>query len=310
MGIDRRAFVAGAAAWPLAAPTVGAQGSRAGVTRLVLGFAPGGAADRVGRVLVPELARATGRGAIVENLPGANGLRAIQRVAASEPDGDTLLLATSAIAHPDNAAAMEALQPVVLSSTTPLVLVVRATLPAKDAREFARWLAANPGATYGSAGIGNATHLAAAELCERLNAKATHVPYGGATPAFGDLIGGHIDFLVMGAQPSLAQHPGARVLAVTTAARSTLPGLDALPTIGETLAPGFDFSLWQAIYAPSRVAPATVARLHAQFRDILAQPSVRHALADVGAEAIAGPPEAAERAFRAEAARHAVRAAR
>ena len=127
--------------------------------RLVLGFSAGGAADRVARVLAPELGRLIGRSAIVENVPGANSARAIARVVASEPDGDTLLFATSAIAHPDNAAAVESLRPVILTSTTPMVLVVRASLPVKDAREFARYLAAHPETTYGSAGIGNATHL-------------------------------------------------------------------------------------------------------------------------------------------------------
>ena len=204
MGMSRRGFLGGAAGWALAARAARAQPVRTGVVRLVLGFAPGGAADRVARVLAPELARLNGRGAIVENVPGANGARAIQRVAASDPDGDTLLMATSAVAHPDNAAAMEALRPVILTSTTPMVLVVRASLPLRDTREFGRWLAAHPAATYGSAGLGNATHLGAAELVGRLGATATHVPYSGATPAFGDLIGGHIDFIVMVAQIPLA----------------------------------------------------------------------------------------------------------
>ena len=299
-----------AVAWAVAARGAQAQVGRTGVVRLVLGFSPGGAADRVARVLAPELGRLIGRSAIVENVPGANSARAIARVVASEPDGDTLLFATSAVAHPDNAAAVESLRPVILTSTTPMVLVVRASLPVKDAREFARYLAAHPETTYGSAGIGNATHLAAAELVERLGAKATHVPYSGATPAFGDLIGGHIDFLVMGATPTFAQQSGVRMLAVTTLARSRLAVIDLLPTIAETLVPGFDLSLWQAVWASSRVPTATVATLNAQFREILARDSVRAALADVGSEPVSGPPEDADRVFRAEVARTAVRTAR
>ena len=311
MGMGRRGFLAGAVGWAFAARAVQAQPARTGVTRLVLGFAAGGAADRVGRVLAPELAKLSGRSAIVENVPGANSARAIQRVVASEPDGDTLLLATSAIGHPDNAATVEAhLRPVVLTSTTPMVLIVRATLPARDAREFGRWLVAHPEATYGSAGIGNATHMGAAEIVDRLGAKATHVPYSGATPAFGDLLGGHIDFIVMGANPSFNQQAGARMLAVTTPARSKLPGLESLPTIAESLVPGYDFSLWQAVYAPARVRAPTIQRLIAQFREILALDAVRHALADVGAEPISGSPEDADRAFRAEVARYALRPVR
>jgi tripartite-type tricarboxylate transporter receptor subunit TctC len=307
--MERRAFL-GAAVGALAARTVRAQPPRPAVVRLVLGFAAGGAADRVARVLAPELAKLAGRGAIVENVPGANGGRAIQRVAQAEPDGDTLLFATSAIAHPDHAAAMEALRPVVLASTTPMVLVVRGSLPVRDAKEFGRWLVANPGATYGSAGVGNATQACAAELVGRLGATATHVPYSGTTPAFGDLMGGHIDFLVMGVSPSLLQQHAVRMLAVTTRQRSRLPGIDALPTLAETLGGDFDHSLWQAVYAPARVPAPARAALEAQFREILALDAVRAALADVGSEPVGGGPDAVERAFRGEAARYAARSPR
>jgi len=303
-GMARRRFIAGASAcaasFALAGRGAFAQVARGGTIRLVLGFAPGGAADRVARVLVPELARVTGRNAIVENIPGANGARAIARVAASEPDGDTLLFATSALAHPDNAAGAAALRPVIFTSTTPMVLVVRATLPVQDAREFARYLSTHPGSTYGSAGIGNGTHLCAAELVERLGVDSVHVPYNGSTPAFSDLMGGHIDFLTMGATPALAQQSAVRMLAVTTLTRSRLPGLDGLPTIAETLVPGFDYSLWQAVFAPARVPDGVVATLNAQFREILALDAVRSALADVGADVVSGSPEDAERAYRAE----------
>ncbi|HVJ73707.1 MAG TPA: tripartite tricarboxylate transporter substrate-binding protein, partial [Casimicrobiaceae bacterium] len=236
--VRRRMVAASGAGLRMLAVGARAQTPRAGVVRLVLGFSAGGAADRVARVLAPELARLTGRSAIVDNVPGANGARAIARVTTSEPDGDTLLFATSAIAHPDNDAAIELLRPVILTSTTPMVLVVRASLPVNDAREFARYLAEHPETTYGSAGVGNATHLCAAELVERLRSRATHVPYNRSTPAFGDLLGGHIDFLVMGANPTLAQQSLVRMLAVTTRTRSRLAGIDHLPTIAETLAPG------------------------------------------------------------------------
>ncbi|MEO8487547.1 MAG: tripartite tricarboxylate transporter substrate binding protein [Betaproteobacteria bacterium] len=290
------------AAWALACAGARAQGTH-GAIRLVLGFSAGGAADRVARVLGPELARLVGRGAIVENIPGANGARAITRVAVSEPDGDTLLFATSAIAHPDHAAAMESLRPVILTSTTPIVLVVRASLPVRDARQFGRYLVAHPGTTYGSAGIGNPTHLCAAELVERLNARATHIPYSGTTPALADLLGGHIDFLMLGANPALAQQGGVRMIAVSTRARSRLAAFASLPTIGESMAPGFDFSLWQAVYAPARVSASTVTTLHAQFREILALGAVQSALADVGSEVGSGTTEDAERVYRAEVVR-------
>ena len=303
----RRRFFAGtlacAAAVALRGHDAFAQAPRGGTIRLVVGFAPGGASDRVARVLAPELARLAGSAAIVENVPGANGARAIARVSSSEPDGDTLLFASSAIAHPDNAAGASALRPVIVTSTTPMVLVVRASMPVHDAREFARYLSTRSGTTYGSAGVGNATHLCAAELVERLGVEATHIPYNGSTPALGDLMGGHIDFLTMGVTPGLSQQAAVRMLAVSTRSRSRLPGLDGLPTIAETIAPDFDYSLWQAVYAPSRVPDAVVGKLNAQFREILSLESVRAALADAGAEIVSGSPEVAERIHRAESER-------
>ena len=237
----RRRFVAGVAALALAS-AARAQ-PRAGPIRLVVGFNAGGSIDKVARTIVPELARLTGRSAIVENVPGANSARAIARVAASDPNGDTLLVGSSALAHPDNAAGAALLRPVVLASTMPMVLVVRASMPVHDPASFAKYLADHPGATYGSSGIGNATHLCAAQLVASLGIEATHVPYSGSSPVFADLVAGRIDFVMTGANSTLGQHASVRALAVTSSSRSRLPGLDALPTIAETIVPGFDFGL-------------------------------------------------------------------
>lgn len=266
-----------------------------GTVRLVLGFAPGGTGDRVARVLAPELARASGRETIVENLPGANGARAIARVAASEPDATTMLVGTSAVAHPDHAAAMAALRPVALLSTSSMMLVVRASLPAHDPAAFARLAKSRDDLAYGSAGEGNATHLCAAELLQRIGARAIHAPYTGGGAALKDLLGGHIDFLMTGTTATLLRQPAARVLAVTSAERSRLPGLDHLPTLGETIADGFEYVLWQAIYVPAATPDALVADANARLGAALARDEVRAALAAVGAEAAGGSPEDAAR---------------
>lgn len=303
--VRRRVLGAAVAATALALRGVAshAQASRGGVVRLVVGFPPGGSVDRIARVLVPELSSLMGRSVIVENLPGANGARALARVASSVPNGDTLLFATSAIAYPDNASAAAALRPVILVSTAPMVLVVRATLPVRDMREFAAYLAANAGTTYGSSGIGNPTHLCAARLVEHLRVEAVHVPYSGSTLAFADLVAGRIDFMMTAINSSLGSHAAVRALAVSTRTRSGLPGFDGLPTIAETLVPGFDYGLWLAVYSPSRLPDAAVATLNAQFREVLARDPVRAALADGGVEIVAGSPEDAGRVFRADAER-------
>ena len=301
MKAHRRRVVAGVAALALA-HAARAQ-PRAGPIRLVVGFNAGGSIDKVARTIVPELARLTGRSAIVENVPGANSARAIARVAASDPNGDTLLVGSSALAHPDNASGTALLRPVVLASTMPMVLVVRASMPVHDPASLAKYLADHPGATYGSSGIGNATHLCAAQLVASLGVEATHVPYSGSSPVFADLVAGRIDFVMTGANSTLGQHASVRAIAVTTSSRSRLPGLDALPTIAETIVPGFDFSLWQAVFAPLRTPEPVVQAIHAQFREALAVPSVRAALAADGVEVVAGAPAEVERLLNLEARR-------
>jgi tripartite-type tricarboxylate transporter receptor subunit TctC len=301
MTAQRRRLLAGAAALAIAR-ALHAQ-PRTGPIRLVVGFNAGGSIDKVARTIAPELARHTGRSVIVENVPGANSARAIARVGASDPNGDTLLVGSSALAHPDNHAGTALLRPVVLASTMPMVLVVRASMPVHDPKSFAKYLADHPGATYGSSGIGNATHLCAAQLVASLGIEATHVPYSGSSPVFADLVAGRIDFVMTGANSTLGQHTSVRALAVTTSSRSRLPGLDTLPTIAETLVPGFDFSLWQAVFAPLRTPDAVVDAIHAQFRETLAMTTVRAALAADGVEVVAGTPDEVERLLRLEARR-------
>jgi tripartite-type tricarboxylate transporter receptor subunit TctC len=300
----RRRFLTGTAAsraLAAAARTL-AQPSR-GAMRLVVGFPPGGSVDRIARVLAPELSRVAARSVIVENVPGANSARANARVAASDPTGDTLLVGSSAVAHPDNAAGALALRPVVLASTAPMLLVVRASMPVRDLREFASYVITHPGTVYGSSGIGNPTHLCAAQLLADLRVEAIHVPYSGSSPAFADLVAGRLDFMMTGANSSLGAHPAIRAIAVSTRSRSRLPGLESLPTIAETLVPEFDFGLWQAAYVPAKTPDATVAELLAQFREVLAAASVRGPLAESGVEVVAGPPGEVERMLKLESKR-------
>jgi tripartite-type tricarboxylate transporter receptor subunit TctC len=297
----RRRVLAGAAA--LALPRVVRAQQPRGTLRLVVGFSAGGSIDKVARAIAPELARRAGRGAIVENVPGANSARAIARVASSDPNGDTLLVGSSAVCHPDNAAGAAQLRPVVLASTMPMILCVRASMPVHDPKAFAKYLAEHPGATYGSSGIGNATHLCAAQLVASLGVDATHVPYSGSSPVFADLVAGRIDFVMTGANSTLGQHASVRALAVTTLKRSRLPGLDALPTIDETLVPGFDYGLWQAVFAPLRTPDPLVNDAYAQFRDAMASATVRAALANDGVDVVAGAPDELAELLRVESRR-------
>jgi tripartite-type tricarboxylate transporter receptor subunit TctC len=272
--------------------------------RLVQGFPPGGAVDRVAKVLAPELARELGRPVIGEYLTGANGIRAIRAVVETTSDSDVVLFATSAIANRSDpavaASRIETLKPVIMTSTTPMALAVRASLGIDDVPAFVRRLKSDPPLAYGSSGTGNGTHIAAADLVSRVGGNATHVPYQGAPQVLADLAGGHIDFATLGVSAALAQLPSVRVLAVTTAQRTRLPGFERLPTIAETVAPGYDISLWQAVLAPPTFSGASIDDLHRRLDAILALDRVRVALAAAGAEPVGGSPEKAEALIRAE----------
>ncbi len=277
--------------------------------RLVQGFPPGGAVDRVAKVLAPELARELGRPVIGEYLTGGNGVRAIRAVVDTTSDADVVLFATSAIANRSDpavaASRIETLKAVIVTSATPMALVVRASLDVDDTRAFVRRLKSDPPLSYGSAGMGSSTYVAAAELVSRVGAKAIHVPYQGSPQVLADLAGGHIDFATLGVSPALAQLPSVRALAVTTAQRTRLPGFERLPTIAETVAPGYDISLWQAVLAPPTFSEASIADLHRLLVAILALDHVRVALAAAGAEPVGGSPEQADALIRAEAERFA-----
>lgn len=275
--------------------------------RLVQGFPPGGAVDRVAKVLAPEMARDLGRPVVGDYLPGANGVRAIRAVADSASDADVLLLATSSIANRTDANVAESridtLRPVIMTSATPMVVVVRASLGVDDMAGLVRRLRAGPPLTYGSSGTGNGTHVAAAELVHRVSGQATHVPYQGGPPVLADLFGGHIDFALIGVAGALVQQPAVRLLAVTTATRTTLPRFDHLPTVAETVAPSYDMSLWQALLAPSRVGAAAISDLNRRMNAILALAGVRAGLAEAGAEPVGGTPQHAADLIAQEAAR-------
>lgn len=277
--------------------------------RLVQGFPPGGALDRVAKVLAPELARELGRPVIGEYLTGASGIRAIRAVVETTSDADVVLFATSAVANRTDpavaASRIETLKPVIVTSTTPMALAVRASLEVDDVRAFARRLKSDPPLSYGSAGTGSSTSVAAADLVSRLGGKAIHVPYQGSPQVLTDLAGGHIDFATLGVSAALVQLPSVRVLAVTTGARSRLPGFERLPTVAETVAPGYDIGLWQAVLAPPTFSEASIADLHRRLEAILALEHVRSTLASAGAEPVGGSPEQAAALIRAEGERFA-----
>jgi tripartite-type tricarboxylate transporter receptor subunit TctC len=278
--------------------------------RLIIPFPPGGPTDIVARVLAERMSRTLGQPLIIENRPGANGNIGNDTVAKAEADGYTVLYNTSSIAlSPAIYAklpydAQRDLAPVVQTATIPMVLAVNPSVPVRDVRGFVEHLRARPNAlSYGSSGTGNVTHLTAVMLLRSQGLEAVHVPYRGSAPALIDAISGQVQFVtdtVNSALP-LIRDGKLRALAVTSPKR--LAPLPDVPTIAETLIPGFEAGAWQGIMVPARTPRAVIDRLNAAAMEALADPAVLAKLAEQGTEPLGSTPDEYGRILRDETVR-------
>ncbi|WP_159347089.1 tripartite tricarboxylate transporter substrate binding protein [Roseomonas harenae] len=278
--------------------------------RLIIPFPPGGPTDIVARVLAERMSRTLGQPLIIENRPGANGNIGNDAVAKAEADGYTVLYNTSSIAlSPAIYAklpydAQRDLAPVVQTATIPMVLAVNPSVPVRDVRGFVEHLRARPNAlSYGSSGTGNVTHLTAVMLLRSQRLEAVHVPYRGSAPALIDAISGQVQFVtdtVNSALP-LIREGKLRALAVTSSKR--LAPLPDVPTIAETLIPGFEAGAWQGIMVPARTPRAVIDRLNAAAMEALADLAVLAKLAEQGTEPLGSTPDEYGRILRDETVR-------
>jgi tripartite-type tricarboxylate transporter receptor subunit TctC len=240
--------------------------------RMVVPFPAGGGTDTIGRALGEALTRELGQPTVVENKAGAGTVIGNDFVAKSAPDGHTMLLNTSAVAivpslHPKLPYAPEALTAVTLLGRAPNVAVVRADSPIKSAAEFLALARAKPGKlSYGSAGNGTTTHLAAELLKSSARIFVTHVPYRGASPMVTDVLGGSVD-VGFGTMPSVAPflaNGKLRALAVTSATRSHL--LPDVPTFAEAGLPGYQADVWYGVFVPTGTPLPVIKQLHGVFK--------------------------------------------
>lgn len=258
--------------------------------RLLLGFAAGGATDGIARLLADAVSAEAGVPFMVENRPGANANLAAEQAARATPDGTTLLYNTSSlILSPSLYPRLSYdwrrdLMPVIYTSTTPLMLVANNDFPPRDIREFAIYLREHAGRViYASGGAGNITHLAVLMLLQAIGVSVEHVPYRGNALAVPDLLSGRVQFLMdpVNSVGSQAKAGRMRALAVTGLARS--PEFPEVPTIAETIQPGFEAESWSGVMAPANTPAPIIERLNALFASAAANPSVRARAEALGA---------------------------
>ncbi len=279
-------------------PAAWAQAWPAKPITMVVPFPPGGPTDIVARLLAQNIGQQLGQSIVVDNRPGANGNIGNAAVAKAAPDGYTVLYNTSSIALSPalykklSYDVNKELVPVALTAVVPLALVTRQDLPAKNVPEFMAWLKAQGGkASYGSAGNGNVTHLAAFQMLHAARLEATHIPYKGSAPADLALAGGQIDFLTdtINSVIPFIKSKHMNLLAVTTAERMSL--FPEVPTLAESGLRGFEAGAWQGIMVPAGTPPDVIARLNTAVNRALKNPEVLAKLAQQGTEALGSSPE-------------------
>lgn len=279
-----------AAAFSLAAGPVAAEWSPARPMRLVVPFAAGGPTDALARTLAEALRARLNQAVTVENRAGAGGNLGAAEVARAEPDGLTVLFATSgqlainiSLYKTLSYDPVESFAPVISIGDLPNVLTVHPKVPARDLRELVAYEAKNSGAlNYASSGNGATSHLAGVLFNQITGSQLKHVPYRGTGPALTDVLAGQVQMTftdVMTAKPHI-EAGGLIPIGVTTRERSV--ALPAVPTLGEQGLKDFDVSVFFGIVVPKRTPPDIVRALNKAFADALLDPALQRALAQQG----------------------------
>ena len=267
---------------------------------LIVPFAAGGGNDTVARLVGQGLTAELGQPVVIDNRPGAGGVVGAEAAAHAAPDGYTLFLGGVG-SHAINPSLHEHLgydpvkdfTPISLIASAPLVLVVHPSVPATSVHELVALAKAKPGAlNYASNGNGSSSHLAAVMFASTAGVDLVHVPYKGLAPALGDLLSGQVQLMFSSVVAILPHVKAGKLRALAVSSKERLSLLSDLPTVSEAGVPNYQTSSWYGILAPAGTPPDAVARLNAAIVKVVAQPHVRQALAQEGAEPVSSTPAA------------------
>ncbi len=276
--------------------------------RIISPFAPGGGNDTLSRLIAESLSTPArlGQQVIVENRPGANTIVGTELVVKSPPDGHTLIVLPNAITinpHLYRKLPFDVtrdLAPITQIGTSPMILVVHPSFPARTTRELLAIARARPNdITNGSSGNGSLGHLIGALMDITAGTKLVHVPYKGTALAVTDLLGGQIVLSFASAITVMPQVKAGRLRAIAVTGPRRSPALPDIPAIAETV-PGFSAELWYAMFAPAGTPGDIINRLNRELREVLSQPDLREKLSAQGVETQTSTPEEMARLIAAD----------
>jgi tripartite-type tricarboxylate transporter receptor subunit TctC len=267
--------------------------------RMVIPFAAGGPTDVIGRIVGQKLSELLKQPLVIDNRVGATGSIGAELVAKSPADGYTLLMGTSSIMAANPVLnpkvpydPIKDFAPISLTGTIENVLVVHPSVPAKTVPEFIAYLKANPGKlSYSSSGIGSTYHLGAELFCAQTGTKMLHVPYKGAAPAALDLLAGNVQVMFDNLASALPNIKTGKVRALGIASLKRTPELPELPTIAESGVPGYETTIWLAMFAPAKTPKEIIAALNHAVVAVMAAPDIQERYTKQGMTALSSTPE-------------------
>lgn len=282
----------------LAAPLSLAQDYPLRSVRVVVPFAPGGGTDIVARLLAQHLTQRLGQSFVVENRAAGSGIVGADYVANSLPDGYTLLFAFSSLASSARLVSklpydpVRDFAPVTLATTSPLLLIVSASVPAKDVKEFIAYAKANPGKlNYGSSGPGSSPHLATELLIYHTGVQITHIPYKGIAPAVTALLADEVQFSIVPIAVGMPHVKAGKLRALGTGGPQRSAATPDIPAVFESGLTGFEAIGWWGVLAPAKTPRGVVNLLNKEIRAVLDVAEVRRSLVDQGMDPAGGTPE-------------------
>ncbi|MES1978081.1 MAG: tripartite tricarboxylate transporter substrate binding protein [Pseudomonadota bacterium] len=253
-----------------------------GPIRFIVPYSPGSGSDTIGRTAGLKLGERVDRPTVVDNRPGASGMLGTEAVVRAPANGSTLLITASTIVinralYPKASFdPLKDLTPIVSAGSTQFLLVASTQSGFKNMADMLKAVRKSPGkVNYGSPGVGTVHHLAMELFKIRTRTSVYHIPYSGAGPAVTGLLGGQVDVMFLPLTFAMPHVKSGKLIALAIGSDKRHPSAPDVPTLTEAGVKDTNVSSWYGIYGPPGMAPDLVAKLNAEFREILATDEMR-----------------------------------